>query len=71
MEMVRIGVVPKPPSDDEGIERPRKKSKKSSVDTCNLMINQEQERHVGCDVREKEWMEWMMFIRWNVTNGTT
>ncbi|GJV03968.1 putative reverse transcriptase domain-containing protein [Tanacetum coccineum] len=32
MEMVRIGVVPKPPSDDEGTERPRKKSKKSSFD---------------------------------------
>ncbi|GJU32240.1 hypothetical protein Tco_1175829 [Tanacetum coccineum] len=32
MEMVRIGAVPKPPSDDEGIERPRKKSKKSSFD---------------------------------------
>ncbi|GKF89994.1 hypothetical protein Tco_0263957, partial [Tanacetum coccineum] len=29
---------------------------KSCVDTCNLMINQEQERDVGCDVREKEWM---------------
>ncbi|GKC26656.1 hypothetical protein Tco_1033950 [Tanacetum coccineum] len=39
------------------------------VDTCNLMINQEQKRDVGCDVREKVWMEWMMFIRWNVTNG--
>ncbi|GJX04676.1 hypothetical protein Tco_0190592 [Tanacetum coccineum] len=32
MEMVRIRVVPKPPSDDEGTERPRKKSKKSSFD---------------------------------------
>ncbi|GJU80349.1 hypothetical protein Tco_1282714 [Tanacetum coccineum] len=32
MEMVRIGSVPKPPSDDEGTERPRKKSKKSSFD---------------------------------------
>ncbi|GJZ05126.1 hypothetical protein Tco_0538401, partial [Tanacetum coccineum] len=32
MEMVRIGVVPKPPSDDEGTGRPRKKSKKSSFD---------------------------------------
>ncbi|GJV72807.1 putative reverse transcriptase domain-containing protein [Tanacetum coccineum] len=32
MEMVRIGTVPKPPSDDEGTERPRKKSKKSSFD---------------------------------------
>ncbi|GJV36825.1 hypothetical protein Tco_1409302 [Tanacetum coccineum] len=32
MKMVRIGVVPKPPSDDEGTERPRKKSKKSSFD---------------------------------------
>ncbi|GJR64598.1 putative reverse transcriptase domain-containing protein [Tanacetum coccineum] len=32
MEMVRIGVVPKPPSDDEDTERPRKKSKKSSSD---------------------------------------
>ncbi|GJT87110.1 putative reverse transcriptase domain-containing protein [Tanacetum coccineum] len=32
MEMVRIGAVPKPPSDDEGTERPRKKSKKSSFD---------------------------------------
>ncbi|GJW13862.1 hypothetical protein Tco_0017995 [Tanacetum coccineum] len=31
MEMVRIGAVPKPPSDDEGTERPRKKSKKSSL----------------------------------------
>ncbi|GKF55158.1 hypothetical protein Tco_0165498, partial [Tanacetum coccineum] len=30
MEMVRIGTVPKPPSNDEGIERSRKKSKKSS-----------------------------------------
>ncbi|GJZ29195.1 putative reverse transcriptase domain-containing protein [Tanacetum coccineum] len=30
--MVRIGAVPKPPSDDEGTERPRKKSKKSSFD---------------------------------------
>ncbi|GJX17982.1 putative reverse transcriptase domain-containing protein [Tanacetum coccineum] len=29
---VRIGAVPKPPSDDEGTERPRKKSKKSSFD---------------------------------------
>ncbi|GJT81676.1 hypothetical protein Tco_1056018 [Tanacetum coccineum] len=43
----------------------------TTVDTCNLMINQEQKRDVGCDVREKVWMEWMMFIRWNVTNGTT
>ncbi|GJS18842.1 hypothetical protein Tco_0413314 [Tanacetum coccineum] len=32
LEMVRIGAVPKPPSDDEGTERPRKKSKKSSFD---------------------------------------
>ncbi|GJT72415.1 putative reverse transcriptase domain-containing protein [Tanacetum coccineum] len=32
MEMVRIGAVPKPPSDDEGTKRPRKKSKKSSFD---------------------------------------
>ncbi|GKF45283.1 hypothetical protein Tco_0131835 [Tanacetum coccineum] len=32
MEMVRIRVVPKPPSDDEGTEHPRKKSKKSSFD---------------------------------------
>ncbi|GJY45337.1 hypothetical protein Tco_0434400, partial [Tanacetum coccineum] len=32
MEMVRIGTVPKPPSNDEGTERPRKKSKKSSSD---------------------------------------
>ncbi|GKE49369.1 hypothetical protein Tco_1480627 [Tanacetum coccineum] len=32
MEMVRIGVVPKPPSDDEGTERPRKKSKNSTFD---------------------------------------
>ncbi|GJU59433.1 hypothetical protein Tco_1237199 [Tanacetum coccineum] len=32
MEMVRIGAVPKPPSDDEGTERPRKKSKNSTFD---------------------------------------
>ncbi|GKF13177.1 hypothetical protein Tco_0051103, partial [Tanacetum coccineum] len=32
LEMVRIGAVPKPSSDDEGTERPRKKSKKSSFD---------------------------------------
>ncbi|GJZ73463.1 hypothetical protein Tco_0637609 [Tanacetum coccineum] len=32
IEMVRIGAVPKPPSDDEGTECPRKKSKKSSFD---------------------------------------
>ncbi|GJT83337.1 hypothetical protein Tco_1057679 [Tanacetum coccineum] len=32
MEMVRIGAFPKPPSADEGTERPRKKSKKSSFD---------------------------------------
>ncbi|GJZ84820.1 hypothetical protein Tco_0650159 [Tanacetum coccineum] len=32
MKMVRIRAVPKPPSDDEGTERPRKKSKKSSFD---------------------------------------
>ncbi|GKA44060.1 hypothetical protein Tco_0736784, partial [Tanacetum coccineum] len=32
IEMVRIEAVPKPPSDDEGTERPRKKSKKSSFD---------------------------------------
>ncbi|GKE00704.1 hypothetical protein Tco_1388687 [Tanacetum coccineum] len=32
MEMVRIGAVPKPPSDDEGTEHPRKKLKKSSFD---------------------------------------
>ncbi|GJR59929.1 hypothetical protein Tco_1502091 [Tanacetum coccineum] len=32
MEMVRIRVVPKPPSDDEGTERPRKKSKDSTFD---------------------------------------
>ncbi|GJW57772.1 putative reverse transcriptase domain-containing protein [Tanacetum coccineum] len=32
MEMVCIGAVPKPPSDDEDTERPRKKSKKSSSD---------------------------------------
>ncbi|GJX56450.1 putative reverse transcriptase domain-containing protein [Tanacetum coccineum] len=32
MEMVRIGVVPKPPSDDKGTERPRKKSKNSTFD---------------------------------------
>ncbi|GJV16943.1 hypothetical protein Tco_1362266 [Tanacetum coccineum] len=29
MEMVRIRAVPKPPSDDEDTERPRKKSKNS------------------------------------------
>ncbi|GKE67855.1 hypothetical protein Tco_1522016 [Tanacetum coccineum] len=32
LDMVHIGAVPKPPSDDEGTERPRKKSKKSSSD---------------------------------------
>nr|GFA22506.1 putative reverse transcriptase domain-containing protein [Tanacetum cinerariifolium] len=32
LEMVRKGVVPKPPSDDEGSERPRKMSKKSDED---------------------------------------
>ncbi|GJY43291.1 putative reverse transcriptase domain-containing protein [Tanacetum coccineum] len=32
MEMVRIRTVPKPPSNDEGTERLRKKSKKSSFD---------------------------------------
>ncbi|GJY73830.1 hypothetical protein Tco_0478261 [Tanacetum coccineum] len=32
MEMVCIGTVHKPPSNDEGTERPRKKSKKSSSD---------------------------------------
>ncbi|GJX20353.1 putative reverse transcriptase domain-containing protein [Tanacetum coccineum] len=32
MEIVHIGAVPKPPSDDEGTECPRKKSKKSSFD---------------------------------------
>ncbi|GKB96210.1 hypothetical protein Tco_0982347 [Tanacetum coccineum] len=32
MEMVRIRTVPKPPSNDEGTERPRNKSKKSSFD---------------------------------------
>nr|GEW15531.1 hypothetical protein [Tanacetum cinerariifolium] len=30
LDMVRIGAVPKPPSDDEDIERPRKKSKNSA-----------------------------------------
>ncbi|GJZ05360.1 putative reverse transcriptase domain-containing protein [Tanacetum coccineum] len=35
MEMVHIAVVPKPPSDEEDIERPRKKSKKSSFDGTN------------------------------------
>nr|GFB60804.1 hypothetical protein [Tanacetum cinerariifolium] len=32
LEMVRKGAVPKPPSDDEGPERPRKTSKKSNGD---------------------------------------
>ncbi|GKB31613.1 putative reverse transcriptase domain-containing protein [Tanacetum coccineum] len=32
LDMVRIGAVPKTPSDEEDIERPRKKSKKSSSD---------------------------------------
>nr|GEX09252.1 hypothetical protein [Tanacetum cinerariifolium] len=32
LDMVRIGVVPKPPSDDEDTERPRKKSKNSTSD---------------------------------------
>ncbi|GKC40831.1 putative reverse transcriptase domain-containing protein [Tanacetum coccineum] len=32
LDMVRIGAVQKPPSDDEDTERPRKKSKKSSSD---------------------------------------
>ncbi|GKC09807.1 hypothetical protein Tco_1001417 [Tanacetum coccineum] len=32
LDMVRIGAVPKPPSDEEDTERPRKKSKKSSSD---------------------------------------
>nr|GEZ23052.1 hypothetical protein [Tanacetum cinerariifolium] len=32
LEMVRKGAVPKPPSDDEGPERPRKTSKKSDGD---------------------------------------
>nr|GEX96461.1 hypothetical protein [Tanacetum cinerariifolium] len=32
LEMVRKGVVPKPPSDDEGSERPRKMPKKSDED---------------------------------------
>ncbi|GKC62103.1 hypothetical protein Tco_1089701, partial [Tanacetum coccineum] len=31
-DMVRIGAVPKPPSDDKDIERPRKKSKNSTSD---------------------------------------
>nr|GFB77681.1 hypothetical protein [Tanacetum cinerariifolium] len=32
LEMVRKGAVPKPPSNDEGFERPRKTSKKSNGD---------------------------------------
>ncbi|GKF77918.1 hypothetical protein Tco_0230388 [Tanacetum coccineum] len=32
LDMVRIGAVLKPPSDDEDIERPRKKSKNSTSD---------------------------------------
>ncbi|GJY93375.1 hypothetical protein Tco_0509157, partial [Tanacetum coccineum] len=32
LDMVRIGAVPKPPSDDEDTERLRKKSKNSSFD---------------------------------------
>ncbi|GJS47063.1 hypothetical protein Tco_0597184 [Tanacetum coccineum] len=32
LDMVSIGAVPKPPSDEEDTERPRKKSKKSSFD---------------------------------------
>nr|GEV66700.1 hypothetical protein [Tanacetum cinerariifolium] len=32
LEIVRKGVVPKPPSDDEGSERPRKMPKKSDED---------------------------------------
>ncbi|GJS12015.1 hypothetical protein Tco_0368811 [Tanacetum coccineum] len=32
MDKVRIGAVPKPPSDDEDTERPRKKSKNSTSD---------------------------------------
>ncbi|GKC03206.1 hypothetical protein Tco_0994816 [Tanacetum coccineum] len=32
LDMVHIGVVPKPPSNEEDTERPRKKSKKSSSD---------------------------------------
>ncbi|GJV32846.1 hypothetical protein Tco_1393246, partial [Tanacetum coccineum] len=32
LDMVRIGVVPKPPSDNEDTERPRKKSKNSTSD---------------------------------------
>ncbi|GJU19536.1 hypothetical protein Tco_1152878 [Tanacetum coccineum] len=32
LDMVRIGAVPKPPSDDEDTERPRKKSKNSTFD---------------------------------------
>ncbi|GJT55914.1 hypothetical protein Tco_0990968 [Tanacetum coccineum] len=32
LDMVRIGAVPKPPSDDEDTERPRKKSKNSTSD---------------------------------------
>ncbi|GKD58728.1 hypothetical protein Tco_1296237 [Tanacetum coccineum] len=32
LDMVRIGAVPKPPSDDEDTERPRKKSKNSASD---------------------------------------
>nr|GFD63701.1 hypothetical protein [Tanacetum cinerariifolium] len=32
LEMVRKGAVPKPPSDDEGSERPIKTSKKSDGD---------------------------------------
>ncbi|GJX87671.1 hypothetical protein Tco_0339685, partial [Tanacetum coccineum] len=32
LDMVRIGAIPKPPSDDEDTERPRKKSKNSTSD---------------------------------------
>ncbi|GJV99206.1 putative reverse transcriptase domain-containing protein [Tanacetum coccineum] len=36
-----FGVVPKPPSDDEGTERPRKKSKKSSFDGARTEMHSE------------------------------
>nr|GFA12819.1 putative reverse transcriptase domain-containing protein [Tanacetum cinerariifolium] len=37
LDMVRIGAIPKPPSNDEDTERPRKKSKNSTIMPPKLM----------------------------------
>ncbi|GJW42654.1 hypothetical protein Tco_0071453 [Tanacetum coccineum] len=54
MEMVRIRVVPKPPSDDEDTERPRKKSKNSPPSGTESLLSHMDHLVTLTQVNQKE-----------------